>query len=45
MLQEAHDILENDTDVQIGYVETHGREGTESLLEGLFIIDCIKSFL
>ena len=25
MLQEAHELLENGVDVQIGYVETHGR--------------------
>ena len=24
MLQEAHELLENGVDVQIGYVETHG---------------------
>ena len=29
MLQEAHELLENGVDVQIGYVETHGRVGTE----------------
>lgn len=26
MLQEAHEMLENGVDVQIGYIETHGRE-------------------
>ena len=25
MLQEAHDLLDNGVDVQIGYIETHGR--------------------
>lgn len=30
MLQEAHELLENGVDVQIGYVETHGRAGTEA---------------
>ena len=32
MLQEAHELLENGVDVQIGYVETHGRVGTEAML-------------
>ena len=44
MLQEAHDMLENGIDVQIGYVETHGRAGTESMLGGLPIIDRKKIF-
>lgn len=35
MLQEAHELLDNGVDVQIGYIETHGRAGTEVLLEGL----------
>lgn len=26
MLQEAHEMLENGVDVQIGYIETHGRQ-------------------
>lgn len=38
MLQEAHEMLENGVDVQIGYIETHGRAGTEELLAGLPII-------
>ena len=38
MLQEAHDMLNNGVDVKIGYVETHGRAGTEALLAGLPII-------
>ena len=29
MLQEAHEMLENGVDVQIGYIETHGRAGTD----------------
>ena len=33
MLQEAHELLDNGVDVQIGYIETHGRAGTEVLLE------------
>ena len=35
MLQEAHEMLENGVDVQIGYIETHGRAGTVAMLEGL----------
>ena len=38
MLQEAHELLENGVDVQIGYVETHGRAGTEAQLVGLPVI-------
>lgn len=38
MLQDAHDMLECGVDIQIGYIETHGRQGTESLLAGLPII-------
>ena len=35
MLQEAHDLIDNGVDVRIGYIETHGRAGTEALLKGL----------
>ena len=38
MLQEAHELLDNGVDVQIGYIETHGRAGTEVLLEGLPVV-------
>ena len=38
MLQEAHELLENGIDVQIGYIETHGRAGTEALRDGLPMI-------
>ena len=38
MLQEAHELLENGVNVQIGYIETHGRAGTEALLQGLPVI-------
>ena len=38
MLQEAHELLENGVDVQIGYIETHGRAGTEALMQGLPVI-------
>jgi two-component system sensor histidine kinase KdpD len=38
MLQEAHELLETGIDVQIGFIETHGRPGTEVLLDGIPII-------
>lgn len=44
MLQEAHDLLENGVDVQIGYVETHGRIGTDAMLEGLPVVPRRKIF-
>lgn len=31
-------MMDNGIDVQIGYVETHGRAGTEAQLEGLPVI-------
>ena len=33
MLQEAHQLLESGVDVQIGYVETHGRTDTDAQLK------------
>ena len=44
MLQEAHELLENNVDVQIGYIETHGRAGTEALVKGLPIVPRKKIF-
>lgn len=44
MLQEAHEMLENGVDVQIGYIETHGRAGTVVMLEGLPVISRKKIF-
>lgn len=44
MLQEARELLENGIDVQIGYIETHGRAGTEALLQGLPVIPRKKIF-
>jgi len=44
MLQEAHSLLRNGVDVQIGYVETHNRKETEALLTGLPIISRRKLF-
>lgn len=38
MLQDAHEMLEEGVDVQIGYIETHGRSGTETMLIGLPLI-------
>lgn len=44
MLQEAHELLKNGIDVQIGYIETHGRIETEALVEGLPVIPRRKLF-
>ena len=44
MLQDAHGMKENNIDVQIGYVETHGRAGTEAMLKGLPVIPRKKIF-
>jgi len=38
MLLEAHDLLSSGVDVQIGYIETHGRKETEALVSGLKVI-------
>jgi two-component system sensor histidine kinase KdpD len=38
MLQEAHALMKNGVDVQIGYIETHGRSETQALIAGLPII-------
>lgn len=35
MLNEAHSLLRNGIDVRIGFIETHGREETESMLPGI----------
>ena len=44
MLQEAHELLSNGIDVKIGYIETHGRTGTDAVLEGLPVIPRKKIF-
>lgn len=44
MLQEAHSMVKNGIDVKIGYIETHRRQETESLIEGLPIIPRRKLF-
>jgi len=44
MLQEAHVLLHNGVDIQIGYVETHNRKETNDLLEGVIVIPRRKLF-
>lgn len=44
MLQEARELIENGVDAQIGYIETHGRAGTDAMLEGLPVIPRRKIF-
>jgi two-component system sensor histidine kinase KdpD len=44
MLQEAHALLRNGIDVMIGYIETHNREETHALLDGLPLIPRRKLF-
>ncbi|HEY8929323.1 MAG TPA: sensor protein KdpD [Mucilaginibacter sp.] len=44
MLQEAHALLRNGIDIQIGYIETHRREETHNLLTGLPLIPRRKVF-
>lgn len=44
MLTEAHELLKSGVDVQIGYIETHGRTDTEALVEGLPVIPRRKIF-
>lgn len=44
MLQEAHELLRSGIDLQIGYVETHGRIETEALIGGLPFIPRRKLF-
>ncbi len=38
MLQEAHNLLRNNVNIKIGYIETHKRKETEELVAGLPII-------
>jgi two-component system sensor histidine kinase KdpD len=44
MLQEAHMLLRNGVDIKIGYIETHGRNETLSLLDGLPVVPRRKLF-
>lgn len=39
MLQEAHTLKRNGINVQIGYIETHGRKETEELVAGIVMIE------
>lgn len=44
MLQEAHALLKDGIDIQIGYIETHNREETHALLNGIPLIRRRKIF-
>ncbi|HEY2647938.1 MAG TPA: sensor protein KdpD [Puia sp.] len=44
MLQEAQTLLRNGVDVKIGYIETHGRKETHTLLDGLPLVPRRKLF-
>lgn len=44
MLQEAHALLKNGIDLQIGYIETHNRAETHALLHGIPLIPRRKIF-
>jgi two-component system sensor histidine kinase KdpD len=44
MLQEAHSLLRNGINIQIGYIETHNRLETHALLEGVPLIPRRKIF-
>ncbi len=44
MLQEAHALLRNGIDIQIGYIETHNRADTHALLDGLPVINRRRTF-
>lgn len=44
MLQETHSLLKSGVNVQIGYVETHGRAETLALVDGLPVLPRKKVF-
>ena len=44
MLQEVSQLIDNGIDARIGYIETHGREGTAKMAEGLPTIPRRKIF-
>lgn len=44
MLQEAHQLVQGGIDVQIGFVEAHGRAETEALVAGIPLIPRRKIF-
>lgn len=44
MLQEAHNLMRNGIDVKLGYIETHNRQETHALLDGLVLVPRRKLF-
>ena len=44
MLQDAHNLLRNGVNLKVGYIETHNRKETQSLVEGLPVIPRRKVF-
>jgi len=44
MLQESHTLIRNGIDLKIGYIETHNREETHNLLQGLPVVSRRKIF-
>lgn len=44
MLQEAHELIRNGINVQIGFIESHGRPETEALIDGLPLVPRKKLF-
>lgn len=44
MLQEAHALLRSNIDIRIGYIETHNRDETQALLDGVPFIPRRKIF-
>jgi len=44
MLQEAHTLLRNGVNIKVGYIETHNRNETQALVEGLPVVPRRKVF-
>ncbi len=44
MLQEAHSLMKNGIDIKIGFIETHQRAETQSLVDGLPVVPRRKLF-
>lgn len=44
MLQEAHTLLKSGADIRIGFIETHNRNETQALMEGLPVFPRKKIF-
>lgn len=44
MLEEGHRLLRAGVDVQVAFIETHGRQETEALLEGLPVLPRREAF-